>query len=1494
MRFLLALSHVALRLARVSIGWFPPLLVLFFGFLYLWRLFHFFLAPGIPVVIQVPGGLEPSFVRVGSYSVDLEAGSVIAEDIRWFEESQTLAEIESVSARRTGGAWQIRGRDLFATLERSESGKFPWERLFPPPKADQPPGPPWVALVDRAEVRVIDRTQTPPLMSVVHLSDIWAEQANRYTTTSAFWHGGLGISQAKFAAVMHEEGDSWIQSEGKEFNVPVLLQWAKPWLPPDQQRQIEPLKARELIATGTVVTRVQPGKEPRVAANLFVDGTGVAYADYLRNAVVEGVVVLRDNQLQTDAVVRDVGRRLDVQGLAVLGNRPEWKGRLEAEIRDRRALWDEAAKLLPKNIQFQGLAYRGWVVTNGRDVKLAGNAEARRLSAEGEAVTNIAGRVVGNGQTVTAQVMRADALGGRWRGAVEYGMRNQSLKGYAKAEDVTLGPVARRFDVEGLTGQADASIILGGTAAKPDVRALVDGQARYITAEQAFDFESVSFRARLLGNQLTVSRFLAETAEGFVFAQGEGDIRSQTFRARYQTSAIELARFSENLEGLALLRGEAAFEDGRFTTEGVANVYGLQAGDILVPIVSARLTGDNDRIALRDVQALVRGTELNGDLLYDIKTGTLDGSFVGGTVVLADWGPATLGGRGQLLAARVSGTLESPEIATLFSLRDVSLGGIYAASGSLMARLTNNRVDLESFRLGLGGGEMVASGFYDLSSENYILQAILTEARIRSEPNGDPALATRLILDGTVSVQGRGDELTYAVSNLQATDINVGEQYFGSGPISATWQNGEVAFQAEFGTLDRFVVIRDGVYRPNENVLNARADLLGFQADAIVAAALRRENQLSGDARRILRSLRGEVNASAEVSLTDGALAVAANDLTVSAMEILGRPAGTLTAAVLYGGNEFRVPRLSWSEGITDASVTVREDGYLEGAITVEELDLVWAQLAYSELNLPSGQLRLSARFRGRENELEGTGEAEASNLVFDAGDPERTASLQLSTITLSPGRVETSGVAQYGNLMATVGGAYDFDSGTAMARVRADEMALARFAEFIPPLEEEDTDGTLNGELVARFDGARWYTEGEFLVEVSSVKLTQDEFSLGPSRATISFTPDGQLVTNWALSQPPNELGAGTANGEATVDLTPLLTDPTDVESWRDSLEMSANATFENFRFSYVIPSADGPTTGALSGNLQANGRITGPTVTGELRADGAVVRLPTQPLAEATASLPPVDPDFVGVSLIVAENTRVLAPTLDIRLHGQGTLNGRFTSPTISLPLEVDGGTMTLPSATVTLQPGGMIRVLFSGDSFSQAGRIDLDITGTTILAARRNDRFRTYRVTLGVHGDLLSATDRLNFVASSDPADLSSDEILAIIGQRDLIASLTSGGFGTTDFSRNLASALLPTLTNPSARKLAQELGLDFLYFDYNPFDGAFITLGKVLGRRLTVYVRRQLSQPLEGELQYELSVEYDVPTIGGLVRELRLQYQIDQEVPWRIRLDWSRRF
>ncbi|MBX3096977.1 MAG: hypothetical protein KF812_08950 [Fimbriimonadaceae bacterium] len=1497
MRFLHGLSRLALRMGRLSIEWFPPLLILFFGGLYLLRLYNFFLAPGMPIRIEIPGGPTPSYARIGSYSVDLDAGRIYAEDVSWYEEDKDdIVAVGTLNAKQVGKSWNVTVRDVTGTVERGEDGRFPWDRLFPAPKPDQPPGPPWVAVVDQARVRIIDRTVEPPLVGLITLNNIWAEQSNRYTTISGFWQGGLGIERAPLSGIIHESGDSWIQIKGDNYDVNEVMAWARPWLPPDQIDLIDPLQAESLEATGTVVAQVKWGLAPRIAANLFVTGNRVKYPRYLDSALVDGLVILRDDQLQTDLSIRDNGRSLELAGLATLGEKPTWKGSVNASVRDRGALWADAANLLPQDIKFSGLNYDGWVVSDGKGVSLSGDAKVARLQVQGESASNLESKVVGDSTKITAQVSRADAFGSRWTGAVQYGIRSNTLEGFAKASSIPLGPLAQRFETNGLSGTANASLVLGGFVDRPDVRASIDGRGKYVTGDQSFDVESFSLRARLRGNELLVSRFLAETPEGFVVGQGSGDISTQTFNARYETSAVELARFNEKIEGLAVARGDLVFRDGRFATYGEASVYGFKAGDVLIPIVTAKVEGTNETVSLVDLRALVRGTEIKGKVNYDIASGALDGSIAGGSVLLADWGPENLGGQGQLLAARIRGTLESPEVAALFAFRNMDLAGVQSSSGSLVARLTGNQVNLETLRLALGRGELTASGVYSLDTEEYIVQALLNRADIRTRPNENPELTTTLVLDGVATIDGKGSDLTYALTNLTAQDIVVGGQSFGSGPITARWVDERVEFAAEFGNLDNFVVVRNGIYDPATNVLDARSELLGFEADSLVAAALRRETSLSADARRILRSLRGDVTVGADIHWTPDDLQVNADTVTVSALEIFGREAGTLTAAVLYGGDKFVVPRISWSEGVMATNASYSNNGDVEGTITVSDFDLIWAQLAYPEFNLPAGRFNLQARVRGKQDDLEGEGTAELTDLVFSASDGETSdpAAVRFASISIADGVISTEGTAEYRDLIARIGGAYVLETGIATGSIAVDEMAIAQLSQFVPDLRPNGTAGTIDGEVIVRFDGDRWYTSGGFDVVAESVALSQDEFSFGPSTAKIAFTENDEVEVNWNLTQPASIEGAGSTSGNVAVDIRGILVAPTDAEYWRDVISMRATAAFDNFRWSYVIPSADGASQGAISGQIQANGRVVSPRVTGELIANATELRLPTQPLPEGDGSLPPIDPEFVGVRLVVSPETRVLAPTLDLRLHGQGVLNGRFTAPTISLPLVVDSGVMTLPSATINLVPGGEIRVLFSGDTFSQSGRIDLDIEGTTILAARRDDRFRTYRVTIGIQGDLLSATDRLNFVASSEPGDLSSDEILAIIGQRDLIAGLTSGGLSSTDISRNLASALLPALTNASSRKLAESLGLDFLYFDYNPFDGAFVTLGKVLSRRLTFYLRRQLSQPIEGKLQYELSLEYDVPTIGGIVRELRLQYSIDQDVPWRFRLDWSRRF
>jgi hypothetical protein len=69
---------------------------------------------------------------------------------------------------------------------------------------------------------------------------------------------------------------------------------------------------------------------------------------------------------------------------------------------------------------------------------------------------------------------------------------------------------------------------------------------------------------------------------------------------------------------------------------------------------------------------------------------------------------------------------------------------------------------------------------------------------------------------------------------------------------------------------------------------------------------------------------------------------------------------------------------------------------------------------------------------------------------------------------------------------------------------------------------------------------------------------------------------------------------------------------------------------------------------------------------------------------------------------------------------------------------------------------------------------------------------------------------------------------------------------------------------------------------------------LSIGRVLDSRWTLDVTRQLTEPQFGERRYELRMTYRVPTPLASGRRLNFSYSIDQDVPWRIGVDWTRRF
>jgi hypothetical protein len=239
-----------------------------------------------------------------------------------------------------------------------------------------------------------------------------------------------------------------------------------------------------------------------------------------------------------------------------------------------------------------------------------------------------------------------------------------------------------------------------------------------------------------------------------------------------------------------------------------------------------------------------------------------------------------------------------------------------------------------------------------------------------------------------------------------------------------------------------------------------------------------------------------------------------------------------------------------------------------------------------------------------------------------------------------------------------------------------------------------------------------------------------------------------------------------------------------------------------------------------------------------------------------------------------------------------------GTLAAPDVRASLEVERGTLSLPGGRVRLEQGGTVNVLFQSGTGEPIARADVDLEGRTSLTALRfGSTYERYEITLGVRGDLLSEAG-LNLSASSDPADLSRDRILALLGRTDLLEAIGTN-LGSSDTEERIRNALagyaLPALADPITSRLAQGLGLDYLNLEYNPLEEASLAFAKSLGSGFFIQGRRQISDPPPGfETQYDLRLVYRPRRLRGALSRVSFSIGADQDTPFKFAIEYGVRF
>jgi len=243
---------------------------------------------------------------------------------------------------------------------------------------------------------------------------------------------------------------------------------------------------------------------------------------------------------------------------------------------------------------------------------------------------------------------------------------------------------------------------------------------------------------------------------------------------------------------------------------------------------------------------------------------------------------------------------------------------------------------------------------------------------------------------------------------------------------------------------------------------------------------------------------------------------------------------------------------------------------------------------------------------------------------------------------------------------------------------------------------------------------------------------------------------------------------------------------------------------------------------------------------------------------------------------------------------LAGQGTLKGTLDNPKMQAVVTLEKGSVRLPAALLRLDQGGTVKIDYGIQSPRAASAV-VDLEGnTSVTASRYGDLdVQRYDISLAIKGDLLQDKG-LNLTASSDPPDLSQERIMGILGETDLLQSLSYAGKENTAVQAALLSTV-PTLLDPWTGQIAQGLGLDYLNLEYSAFDQASVTFGKILGSGLTVEGNRQLSEPPPGfAARYDLRILYRPRRLPGAFHQFRFFFGADQDRPWKLGVEYGVRF
>jgi hypothetical protein len=1472
-------------------------------------------------------------LRASTYMFDFWSGSLIANGVSVVAPTgETVATSELMTVRlpkHLGGpapALSVRAKNVDATLIRDEQGRFMFLDLLPPER-EEPSELPFkvdlenavVTVVDRSDPKVFTEVLTLPHTAIDGIGDVWR-------ASGSFRQGRGGSASLS----IHNSPTGGWAIEGTL----AALELAH-WLGPLRRSRgaedwtlLEKISAERLWARGPIAIRLPPEGEAELDGSLIAEGRNVRYGEIFAQS---GLLRAQFNTGELYGWLDLANAKAEASFVGRIAWQPEVQaeGNLVMSLHDRTQVPIEFRSELPKELSFRELRYAGFMrYESDRGLSLHGDARAALAQWGKESVSSPSFGVRLEPEFASIREFTGVYNDVPIGGSGDFNIKARTMSAFASTGACRIEEFRERTGLDRVYGLASLQAIARGSFDSPDVELRAQGTASAIVEEgRVTDLGPFHAQARYDGPLVRIERLAITGKAGVASLAGTFNVETRQLALEGVASGIDLAALHSRLNGTAAGSFRVTGTPEAYLAQGPIEVYGLEIEDQPIPLVAAQIELSPQRLLAREVRATRGAARLRGEAAWIFENDALSGQFSAESVQLHDFLEEGFEGSVDMLQGEVAGTLSEPVLTGQLRGQDLVLRGVRLDTASGLVRLEGADLALTEGLVTAESGRLELTASYDLESRTGRAQGTAEGLPIeRVQPLLPPETGLEGSFDGNFDAAIQDGRLATFESDGSVEGLHVNRSFLGNGFFTLNGEGDRWTGTLELGQPERFIQVPEFTYLAETDELEADLVAYGMPLRDLYFAArpyfvpepgrAEARLELPPNIRDLLDRVQGSLDLNAHISgsVTDPNLQI--DSLLLRETTVDGEQTGQVQLVATRNERLWAIQKLEWTggPGVLSVTGTAQEGGQLNLDGNVNNFSTVWLARFIPAFGSVTGEADISFTATGETSSP--LIEASFSGALFEGGatrvtaegevvvDEDKKLHVDIYPILVRDGQISMDGSFRYRGFTGVLEGSIpfrypgEFPKDEAMRITLKSNRPLDELKDLFANIDPEKTDGRVSADILVAGPVGSAVVSGTIQMEAASFGLTNLDTVFKDVKAAANLSPES---VQFSLTGNPSR--GGRIALDANLGLDDMATAFT--EAMRGSFDIllahpiNGKLTLEDIRIQETHGES-GSIEFVGNGSVLLDGPLGRPRIHTEspLVLENVRGTVPTLVIEAAATGEPIVNPVFdVDYTVASRENpAEVRAATSVLDIFGAGTLQGPLTALDATADFRVEGGSIRLPNARIAIQEGGSVRMRYDGGLLEPELRLDVDLEGRTSLTTIRfSTLLERYDIYLQIRGNLLNPEEQV-ITARSDPPDLTQERILSLLGQIELVETISGQFLGTTrrnELQQALASLAVPALFDPITEELARQFGLEYLSLSYGPFGQTTVTAAKWLGKGFTLQGWKEISEPLDGQQDFDLRLTYRPPRRIRQLRNLTFSLGIDQERPWKLSVEYSAR-